>query len=110
MMPGDQFHIFVCPGVSEPTSRMLPYLFAHARLGSVSLLRCVPLVLQHGIRASEFMFWNLHVKVSKEFLFPYPADQALFTRLFRLLRIGTPGPTDGANVEAYMRGPLGLGK
>ncbi|GJT86224.1 hypothetical protein Tco_1067941 [Tanacetum coccineum] len=73
------------------------------------------------IGGSEFSFWNLHVKVSKEFLFPYPADQALFTRfdkyLFRqmervwwVLLIGTSGPTDGANVEAYLRGPLGLGK
>nr|GFC05984.1 hypothetical protein [Tanacetum cinerariifolium] len=24
--------------------------------------------------------------------------------------IGTPGPTDGANVEAYLHGPLGLGQ
>nr|GEZ61417.1 hypothetical protein [Tanacetum cinerariifolium] len=53
-------------------------------------------------------FWNLHVKVSKEFLFPYPADQALFIRPAE--RIGTPCPTDVANVEVYLRGPLGLGK
>nr|GEV38547.1 reverse transcriptase domain-containing protein [Tanacetum cinerariifolium] len=31
------------------------------------------------IGASEFLFWNLHVKFSKEFLFSYPADQSLFT-------------------------------
>ncbi|GJW52353.1 hypothetical protein Tco_0093704 [Tanacetum coccineum] len=77
MMLGDQFHIFVCPGVSEPASGMLPYPFAHARLG-----RSFPNSFQwHApLGASEFLFWNLHVKVSKEFLFPYPADQALFTR------------------------------
>ncbi|GJR74521.1 hypothetical protein Tco_0086886 [Tanacetum coccineum] len=28
----------------------------------------------------------------------------------RASNIGTPGSTDGANVEAYLRGPLGLGK
>nr|GEZ91691.1 hypothetical protein [Tanacetum cinerariifolium] len=53
-------------------------------------------------------FWNLHVKVSKEFLFPYLADQALF--ISPAERIGTPGPTDVANVEVYLRGPLGLGE
>ncbi|GKC10956.1 mutator type transposase [Tanacetum coccineum] len=55
MMSDDRFHIFACPDVSEPASGMLPYL------------------------SFEFLLWNLHVKVSKEFLFPYPADQALFT-------------------------------
>ncbi|GJY08737.1 hypothetical protein Tco_0375791, partial [Tanacetum coccineum] len=107
------------------------------------------------IGAPESLFWNLHGKVSKEFIFSYPANQALFIRLFRILRtlrlfsflfvtsallwglpdlvlvmlfdqhsrrfdvlldearkgfIGMPGPTDGANVEAYLSGPLGLGK
>nr|GFB97832.1 hypothetical protein [Tanacetum cinerariifolium] len=27
-----------------------------------------------------------------------------------LTKIGKSGPTDGANVEAYLRGPFGLGK
>ncbi|GJX77713.1 hypothetical protein Tco_0324524 [Tanacetum coccineum] len=35
-----------------------------------------PFRLDH---AFEFLFWNLYVKYSKEFLFPYPADQDLFT-------------------------------
>ncbi|GKC79824.1 hypothetical protein Tco_1130598, partial [Tanacetum coccineum] len=67
------------------------------------------------IGGSEFLFWNLYVKVSKEFLFLYPADQALFTRFEKYLfrpaeRIRMSGPTDGANVEAYLRRPLRLGK
>nr|GEW14233.1 hypothetical protein [Tanacetum cinerariifolium] len=77
MMPNDQFHIFVCPGVSEPSSGMLPYLFAHGYAGG-----SFPNSFQwHApIGASEFLFWNLHVKFSKEFLFCYPVNQALFTR------------------------------
>ncbi|GKA52142.1 hypothetical protein Tco_0745338 [Tanacetum coccineum] len=67
------------------------------------------------LRASEFMSWNLYVKVSKEFLLPYPTDYALFTRFDKYLfgkteQIGTSGPMDCANIEAYLRGPLGLGK
>ncbi|GJS24523.1 reverse transcriptase domain-containing protein [Tanacetum coccineum] len=106
IMPDDQFHIFVCHGAFEPASDMLLYPFAHTSLGSVSSSMhsfSTSTWKASCFGASEFLFLNLHVRVSKEFLFPYPTDQALFTRL-------TPGPTDGANVEAYLRGPLGLGK
>ncbi|GJZ72591.1 hypothetical protein Tco_0636737 [Tanacetum coccineum] len=84
---------------------------------------------QAPVGAPKSPFWNLHGKVSKEFLFPYPADQALFIRLvldasmFSLIKarkgfvwangagaIGMPGPTDGANVEANLHGLLRLGK
>ncbi|GJY10310.1 reverse transcriptase domain-containing protein [Tanacetum coccineum] len=106
IMPDDQFHIFVCHGAFEPASDMLLYPFAHTSLGSVSSSMhsfSTSTWKASCFGASEFLFLNLHVRVSKEFLFPYPTDQALFTRL-------TPGTTDGTNVEAYLRGPLGLGK
>ncbi|GJW54598.1 hypothetical protein Tco_0098683 [Tanacetum coccineum] len=41
--------------VAEPASDMLPYPFAHARFGSVSLLRCTPLVLHHGMRLASVL-------------------------------------------------------
>ncbi|GJZ82949.1 hypothetical protein Tco_0648122, partial [Tanacetum coccineum] len=83
-MSDEQLQTFVCPGASEPASDMLPYPFAHARLGSGYAGGSFPNSFQwHApIEASEFLFWNLHVKVSKEFLFPYPDDEALFTKLF----------------------------
>ncbi|GKD63383.1 hypothetical protein Tco_1305491 [Tanacetum coccineum] len=77
MIPDEQFHTFLLHGASEQASKMLPYPLAHARLGNVFLIRCIPLVFQHGLR---------------------------------LALIGKSGPTDGANVEAYLRGMLGLGK
>ncbi|GJU93795.1 hypothetical protein Tco_1318551 [Tanacetum coccineum] len=101
-------------GSSSPEMTLVPWLlrstgFARGSFPSF-FWRYAP------IGAPESLFWNLHVKVSKEFLFPYPADHFLNTSMFSLTKsreyeeIGKSGPTDGANVEAYLRGMLGLGK
>nr|GEW02695.1 hypothetical protein [Tanacetum cinerariifolium] len=54
-----------------------------------------------SIGAPESLLWNLHVKVSKEYLFPYLADHC---------RLGCRVPRMAPNIEAYLRRPLGLGK
>nr|GEW16420.1 retrovirus-related Pol polyprotein from transposon TNT 1-94 [Tanacetum cinerariifolium] len=100
--------------ISYPASGMLPYPFVDARLGSVSSLMysiTTSTCNASFFRASEFLFWNLHAKVSKEFLFLYLADKALLTSVLDALMFSLmKGPTDGANVEAYLCRPLGLSK
>ncbi|GJS09078.1 hypothetical protein Tco_0365874, partial [Tanacetum coccineum] len=84
MILDERFHNFVRHGASEPASDMLLYPYTHARLGSVFLLRCIPLVLQHGLRLAWF-FLILRDLLEEILLAPFidrellrPSDSSLF--------------------------------
>ncbi|GJX48707.1 hypothetical protein Tco_0273897 [Tanacetum coccineum] len=125
MIPDEQFHTFVRHGASEPASEMLSYPLAHARLGNVSLIRCIPLVLQHGLlEEGEGLFEFVRLVRSALFGFPFPrplallpgplpppvASQPCFLPSFRTKVDWDAESHGGANVTACLRGPLGLGK
>ncbi|GJV86072.1 ribonuclease H-like domain-containing protein [Tanacetum coccineum] len=78
---------------------------------------CTPSTSSTNIPEKEFLLVLL-MKLSNSLFVQNKQDwdwvllHELFNKyLFRPTeRIGTPGPTDGANVKAYLRGPLRLGK
>nr|GEW24112.1 hypothetical protein [Tanacetum cinerariifolium] len=63
----------------------------------------------HGC-LKETIPYHMHINTLRAELVYSDLLSVLDASMFSLMKIGKPGPTNGTNVEAYLCGPLELGK